>query len=241
MQQYPLEKHYWEQTQSERALPMFRKDIIRLKRMLTDNKDMSSGEKFKIRKKLTVQFNKMKLIGDLEARTKRIRTDNKVMDEREERWKKHNSTRLGLNMRLAGKARPDANCQAHAIVAGADPLAAAMRAMLIVVGIWIDDAINGVWLPNYEINHPHWAMKNAVCHTWLNYDGYHLWLHNDIFTSSFVSDIKISDEKIVIKKLKSTANLLRYRKEEIPGKALRSKADTAAKNKVSKYKHGKIV
>lgn len=56
------------------------------------------------------------------------------------------STTLGKNLESVGIHRPD-NTAAHHIVAGGDPRAAAVRAILDSAGIDINEAVNGVFLP----------------------------------------------------------------------------------------------
>lgn len=185
-QQYPQEKQHWEQNESERALVEFEKAIDEMYCCLENNdgKPLSDNEKIEIKKSLNLQLLQAQRIGDLDKRLSKFRNKGMslTMIERQERWAKHSSSRLGRNLRLAGKPRPDINCQAHAIIAGNDPAAASMRYMLILAGMKVDDPVNGAWLPSYESGAPHWSMAKAVCHSWLNHNGYHQWLSSMVRT-----------------------------------------------------------
>lgn len=66
-----------------------------------------------------------------------------------ERLKKHDSTRLGKNLRAAGMERPAPGWQAHAIVAGTHRESATLRFILAIKKIGFDDPDNGAWLPQY--------------------------------------------------------------------------------------------
>lgn len=228
MQQYPVEKQFWEQGQTERAVEMFERDVTRLKSDLAQNKGnpLSNSEKKKIGVGLDRQLRRIKQIGDVEARLTKFRKKTDVMSRRELRWETHYSQRLGKNLRLAGKPRPDEKCQAHAIVAGADPSAGEMRGMLAVMGMRVDDPVNGVWLPAHEDDIPHWALPNAVAHSWLNHAGYHNWLSQDIF-AALTSESDDSKSHLVAAKLTAVAKLLQQLGNKVPKKAIRTKAETA--------------
>lgn len=228
MQQYPLDKQYWEQSDSERALTTFTKEVERLKLELSDKgNEISVADKTRITANLNSQLIKMQKIGNLEACLARFQHPTPEKTERQRRWESHSSSRLGRNMRLAGKPQPDPCCQAHAIIAGTDPAAASMRGMLAVVGIRVDDPVNGAWLPGYEDNLTLWAMPNAVAHAWLNHDGYHNWLFQDILTESLVFGATENDGLKVAAKLKFTARRLQHQRDKVPDKAIQTKQDTA--------------
>lgn len=232
LQQYPQEKQYWEQNHSERVLAKFEKEVESLKSKLENNegKPLTSKEKDRIVSSLNVQLLYIKQVGDIEARVTRFRNPNPKMVERELRWEKHSSTRLGKNLRLAGNPRPDKRCQAHAIIAGNDPAANGMRGMLAVMEIRVDDAINGVWLPGYEIDIPHWSMPNSVCHAWLNHDGYHAWLAGQ-FGATVVQTKDKAKGRIVIAILQKTAIMLQSERHNIPKSAIQTTDDTKKRNK----------
>lgn len=228
MQQYPLEKHYWEQSDAERAFDRFESEVIRLKNELAKNggKPLTLDQKNRITTALNFQLHKIKKIGDIDARLERFRKKSSKMTERKLRWEKHDSQRLGKNLRLAGKARPDDKCHAHAIVAGGDPNAIALRALLAVMNIRIDDAVNGIWLPAYEDDLPHWAMPNSVAHAWLNHSGYHEWVAESQVGRSLWSATDPSLGRLVIAILQKTALMLQTERHKIPPEALQTKSDT---------------
>lgn len=229
MQQYPLEKHYWEQSNAERAFDRFENEVVRLKSELAKDggKPLKPDQKIEIMTALNLQLQQVRKTGNIDARLERFRQRSTAMTARELRWERHDSQRLGKNLRLAGKPKPDDKCHAHAIVAGGDPIATGMRAVLAVAGIRVDDAVNGTWLPGYEDDLPHWAMPNAVAHAWLNHDGYHDWLADDILGPSIFSATGSSTGKLLVSLLQKTALMLQNDRHSIPKKALRTKADTA--------------
>ena len=225
-QQYPQEKQTWEQNQSERALIEFEKAVVCLYEKLETNegKPLSTAEKAKIKRSLNLQLLQAKRIGDLDKRLAKFRNKDMSLTrlERQERWSIHCSTRLGKNLKLAGKPKPDNNCQAHAIIAGNDPSAASMRYMLILAGMKVDDPVNGAWLPSYEDDAPHWSMTKAVCHSWLNHNGYHQWLEFDVFGGLAEMPEEMNGPAIR-SKLKSTANRLQQHASTMPSKAIKKK------------------
>lgn len=233
-QQYPLEKQHWEMNSTERAEATFIKEIEELQQKLNDNqgKPLTPQEKDKISADLNLRLEQIATIGWVESEIDKLKNfrnkGTSIMDQRKRRWENHSSTRLGENLSRIGKVRPDQNCQAHAIIAGTDPKAGRMRAMLALIGRRVDDPSNGVWLPNYEKNHPHWAMPNAVCHAWLNHDGYHDWIHTDMFTSNLVSAPKITDHNLVISQLQKIAILLQKYGDNVPDKAIKKKKKVEA-------------
>lgn len=233
MQQYPLEKHYWEQSNTERAFSRFEKDVIRLKGELAKNSDkpLTSDNKIKVTTALNLQLQQIGQIGDIDGRLEGFRKRGAKMTERKLRWEKHSSQRLGKNLRLAGKAKPDDKCHAHAIVAGGDPIATGMRGMLAIAGIRVDDAVNGTWLPGYEDDMPHWAMPNAVAHAWLNHEGYHRWLVKDRLGKGLVATTTPSLGKLIVAKLQKTALMLQNERHTIPSEALQTKADTVKRRR----------
>ena len=91
----------------------------------------------------------------------------------------HHPTKvLRAKMLTAGKVAPDQRCSCHHIVEGhgkriknritkkmvQSPVAIRARLKLHSVGIGINDAGNGVWLPSYMTDVPHWAMPKALPH-----------------------------------------------------------------------------
>jgi len=232
MQQYPLEKQYWEMNPTERAEASFLRDIEDLKKRLANNdgKPLTPEEKSQITSEINSRLKSIGVTGWIQSQINLLgnfKNKSAQLEERQLRWEKHCSTRLGDNLRRAGKMRPDSNCQAHAIIAGKDQNAGEMRAMLAAIGIRVDDPCNGAWLPAYEKHLPHWAMPNAVCHAWLNHAGYHRWLAVDIFTEPFILDADESSYHRAVSHLNNVATRLQYYGDKIPKTAIKTKADTA--------------
>ncbi len=238
MQQYPLKKLHWEQSSAERSFHNFEKEVQRLKYELEEacetekdgkpenGKALLSERKVQILKALNLQLKKMESIGDLEARLDKFKNQkpkNTMMAVREKHWLKHDSRRLGKNLCLAGKPKPDDKCHAHAIVAGGDPSALKTRALLMVMGIRVDDPANGVWLPGYEKDLPHWAMPNAVAHAWLNHPGYHDWIADIRFGGNLIESTDISKGRLVIAILQKTALMLQSTRDKVPASAIKKK------------------
>lgn len=230
MQQYPMEKQYWEKSNTERTEDVFEKEVNKLKAKLENNDGglpLAPKEKDRINRYLNSQLGRIRQSGKIDAQLERFRRKSSSMKERELRWENHYSKRLGENLRRIGKPQPDKKCQPHAIIAGKDPEAGYMRAMLAVVGIRVDDPYNGVWLPAYEDCMPHWAFPNAVAHAWLNHPGYHKWLSDDKFFN-FI-DILSPDDKsrnAIIAILKNISILLQLERHSVPAKAIKMKKNT---------------
>ncbi|MFA0813287.1 AHH domain-containing protein [Microbulbifer epialgicus] len=91
----------------------------------------------------------------------------------------HPTDDLQKNMLAAGLASPDQYCSCHHIVPGHGRMtkdkvtgeqsrsrnAIAARTKLHQMGIGINDADNGVWLPKGMTYVPHWAMEKALPHS----------------------------------------------------------------------------
>ena len=244
-----INKQHWEQNRAERCLARFERAVDDLKKKL-NKKSLTKQEIDSIDKHFAAEI---ALLGNIDEQMEKFTTQSAAMDRREFLREKHNSAVLARNMRIAGKPRPGPNYDAHHIVAGKDGKAVAMRRMLAIVGIRIDDAANGVWLVNYEKNHPHfdyssksmksisyvskpidWSFPVGICHAWLNHKNYHSWLEDVVFGYTLVNDTKTSDKFSVLRKLRITARLLQNPDKTLPREALRTKADTAAKNAAKK-------
>lgn len=130
-QQIPLEKQYSDMSVSERNESRFKKAIDELKsRLATTDVPLSDDERQKIKDELDRELGRMVALGNLERRIDRFENPEPAKTARQRLYEAHRSQRLGNNMRAAGRPRPDKCCQAHAIIAGGDPDAFAMRTML---------------------------------------------------------------------------------------------------------------
>lgn len=81
---------------------------------------------------------------------------------------KHDSKRLGENMRAAGRPKPTDRYDAHAIISGIHERATASRILMATVQVGIDEHQNGAWLPRsgYDARKSNnWAMEKAVPHS----------------------------------------------------------------------------
>lgn len=100
---------------------------------------------------------------------------------REARWEHadRHSYWLAKNMMQSGrsdKARPskDGSVAAHHIVSWYSREASQSRLILKAVGLDIDQAENGVWLPRFKRHVPHKAMPKAQAHTKTHTGSYYL-------------------------------------------------------------------
>lgn len=73
----------------------------------------------------------------------------------------HRSIRLGKFLETAGYDRPDQNFEAHALVSGGHSRAIIARDILAQFNIRIDDPSNGLWLPNFKRNLPHYPQYQS--------------------------------------------------------------------------------
>lgn len=92
---------------------------------------------------------------------------------------KHQSQRLGENMRAVGRAKPTERYDAHAIVSGTHINAAIPRLILAEYRVGLDDPDNGVWLPrsgNDSRKSLCWATPGAVPHSRTHRKSYYFWV-----------------------------------------------------------------
>ncbi len=93
----------------------------------------------------------------------------------------HNSELLGQNMEAAGDKRPGKTDEwdAHAIVSGGHPRAAALRGILAWLKIRIDDPDNGCWLPHNTAAKIKTGSP-AVPHSRIHRKHYYMWMDSYI-------------------------------------------------------------
>lgn len=94
-------------------------------------------------------------------------------DRIKRRGSRYHTNKLRKNMIAAGKTRFK-NSSPHHIVAWNDYRAEEARNILAQVGIGIDDAVNGVFLPMYRKHTPHPDMPDAHAHLTVHTDIYYL-------------------------------------------------------------------
>ncbi len=110
----------------------------------------------------------------------------------------HDSSRLAKHMGANSDPRPSQHCDCHAIIAGKDPRAVPMRALLAWLKVRVDHPVNGAWLPHNTAAKPHMPrhLSKAVPHSRIHRNGYYRWL------GTLIDQVRITDDK-------SLANTLR--------------------------------
>ncbi len=91
-----------------------------------------------------------------------------------------NSETLGKNMRASGKPKPDFCWDAHHIISGGHPEAAALRAIIALLKLRIDDPGNGVWLPSRTEHTGRDPYPRAVPHSRIHRQNYYDWLNENL-------------------------------------------------------------
>ena len=98
------------------------------------------------------------------------------MTNRERLEEHHNSARLCEFMeKELGEKKPE-RCHTHAIICGKHKKAAELRADMAMLGIGIDDWVNGVWLPARTKDIPFTAYKKAIPHSRIHRNNYFIWV-----------------------------------------------------------------
>lgn len=100
------------------------------------------------------------------------------MSEKEKRDEAHQSARMAEHLMAVCDPRPHELCHAHAIVSGSHKGAATQRAIMAAVGMRIDDADNGCWLPRNTaaIAQMPKRLREAVPHSRIHRYNYYFWL-----------------------------------------------------------------
>ena len=130
------------------------------------------------------------------------RIDAQGMSKQALKEEQHDSDRLGKHMTAMGDPRPADLCHAHAIVSGAHPGAAALRAILAHFKLRIDDPDNGCWLPKNTDAKKYMPtrLRNAVPHSRIHRANYYTWMSRIIDLSRIKSVTKLRFELNMIEK-----------------------------------------
>lgn len=90
------------------------------------------------------------------------------------------SEKLGKNMRASGKPKPNYRWDAHHIISGGHTEAAALRAVIALLKLRIDDPNNGVWLPKRTADTGENPYPRAVPHSRIHRQNYYDWLNESL-------------------------------------------------------------
>ena len=123
-------------------------------------------------------FGAVKTVAQVEAQLDAYRMSAKEMTEKQLRDEAHQSARLAEHLMATNDPRPHELCHAHAIVSGAHKGAATQRAIMAAIGMRIDDAHNGCWLPKNTAAKSQMPkhLREAVPHSRIHRYNYYFWL-----------------------------------------------------------------
>lgn len=123
-------------------------------------------------------LNAVKSVAQVEAQLDSYRLSAKEMTEKEIRDEAHQSARLAEHLVAICDPRPHELCHAHAIVSGTHKGAATQRAIMAAVGMRIDDADNGCWLPRKTaaVSLMPRRLREAVPHSRIHRYNNYFWL-----------------------------------------------------------------
>lgn len=133
----------------------------------------------------------------------KYRADAHNMSKADLKKEQHSSELLTQHMTAFGEPRPHKLCDAHAIVSGGHPRAAALRAILAHFKLRIDDPDNGCWLPkNTEAKKQMpTRLRNAVPHSRIHRANYYTWMERILDLSRIKNQGKLRFELNMIERV----------------------------------------
>lgn len=138
-------------------------------------------------------LNRVSTLAQVEEILEIYRAEGQTMTLDELEAELHDSQRLSKHMAAEGEPRPHGLCDAHAIISGAHPKAARLRAVLAWFKRRIDDPVNGCWLPrNTEaVSQMPEKLRRAVPHSRIHRATYYRWLRTIINMNVIGSDSQL--------------------------------------------------
>lgn len=145
-----------------------------------------------------LQWNQLKSLSQVQKNLIAYEASSRSMSFEQLIDEAHDSSRLARHMSTHGDPRPTSNCDCHAIVAGSDPRAVPLRAVLAWLKLRIDMPFNGVWLPHNTAAVPTMPsyLRKAVPHSRIHRNGYYRWL------ATLIDVSLIKDSQTLVKTLK---------------------------------------
>lgn len=156
--------------------------LNRLEKEISENREKAKKEDGKetVRPKLSqADKNKIFVAAQVMEGLEKYRNDGDRMNTESIRSEDHKSERLRKHLKERFGFEPN-DCHAHAIVSGRQPLAAVMRAAMAQLGIRIDDADNGCWLPENTAATPHPVFPAAPPHSRIHRYNYYFWINSKL-------------------------------------------------------------
>lgn len=130
---------------------------------------------------------------------------------------------LGEFMRVSGKAKPNYRWDAHHIVSSGHTEAAALRGIMALLKLRINDPANGVWLPRRTQDTGQKPYERAVPHSRIHRQNYYDWLNEKLLhirtldqfteTLSIIEDLLLTSQfpkKVMLIKGDNRASLAEY-------------------------------
>lgn len=147
------------------------------------------------------EISHIKSIAKLQTQLDKYQSEASSLDAEELMNEEASSAKLGKNMRASGKPKPNYRWDAHHIVSGSHNEAAALRGIIALLKLRIDDPNNGVWLPRRTADTGQNPYPRAVPHSRIHRQNYYDWLNESLLhirdLSTFITTLNVIENMLL--------------------------------------------